>query len=311
MPSVTRYPQTILVACPTPWDADLELDERTFRSEVRAVLAAGYTDLYIFGTGGEGYAVDTPRFRRVVEVFAEETLGRDGIRPMVGVIGLSVPILNERIGIAHAAGFRTFQISLPAWGAVDDVELLAFFRGVCGAWPDSRFLNYNLPRTKRVLNGRDYARIIPEVPNLVATKTTSGGLAGAEDLIRHAPELQHFMGEGNFPHGSMYGECSLLASYAELSPAKTKALFAAGRDRDVETLFRLQHELQSMQTDLWAAPSTPVHMDGAYDKMLVKLGMLPGFPLRLLPPYAGYTEGDYVACRRILAERWPEWLPEG
>lgn len=311
MTSVTRYPRTILVACPTPWDADLELDEPTFRAEVRAVLAAGYTDLYIFGTGGEGYAVDTARFRRVTEVFADEVLGKPGIRPMVGVIGLSTAIVNERIAIAHAIGFRTFQISLPAWGAVNDTELLTFFRGVCGAWPDSLFLNYNLPRTKRVLNGRDYARIIPEVPNLVATKTTSGGLAGAEDLLRHSPELQHFMGEGNFPHGAMLGECSLLASYAELSPAKTNALFQAGVAQETATLFALQHELQQMQTDLWSTPTSAVHMDGAYDKMLVKLGMLPGFPLRLLPPYAGYTEEDYQAMRRMLSSRWPEWLPEG
>ena len=25
--------------------------------------------------------------------------------------------------------------------------------------------------------------------------------------MRHAGELQHFMGEGNFPHGAMFGEC--------------------------------------------------------------------------------------------------------
>ena len=54
-------------------------------------------------------------------------------------------------------------------------------------------------------------------------------MAGAEELIRHAGELQHFMGEGNFPHGAMFGEASLLASYAELAPRKTYALFEAGR----------------------------------------------------------------------------------
>jgi len=303
-----RYPQTILVACPTPWDAEYQLDEPTFRAEVHAVLAAGYTDLYIFGTGGEGYAVDTARFTRVASVFGEEVLGRDGIRPMVGVIGLSVPIILERVAIAHAIGFRTFQISLPAWGPLNDVELLRFFTDVCGAFPDSRFLNYNLPRTKRVLTGADYAKVIPQVPNLVATKTTGGGLAAAEELITHAAELQHFMGEGNFPHGSMFGECSLLASYAELSPHKTRALFEAGRTRDVDTLFRLQHEFQRMQSALWAAPTTAVHMDGAGDKMLVKLGMLPDFPLRLLSPYESYTDDDHRACRALLETRFPDWL---
>jgi len=308
---MTRYPQTILVACPTPWDAGFQLDEATFRTEVRAVLAAGYTDLYIFGTGGEGYAVDTARFTLVASVFGEEVLGHEGIRPMVGVIGLSTAIVVERIAIAHALGFRTFQISLPAWGPVNDTELLRFFTDVCGAFPDARFLNYNLPRTKRVLTGADYANVIPVVPNLVATKTTGGGLAAAEELIRNAGELQHFMGEGNFPHGSMFGECSLLASYAELSPHKTRALFEAGRTRDVERLFTLQHEFQVMQSALWAAPMSSVHMDGAYDKMLVKLGMLPDFPLRLLSPYESYTQADYEACLALLRSRFPEWLVEG
>jgi dihydrodipicolinate synthase/N-acetylneuraminate lyase len=303
-----RYPQTVLVACPTPWNEADQLDEPTFRAEVRAVLAAGWTDVYIFGTGGEGYAVDTARFTRVTEVFGEEVLDRPGIRPMVGVIGLSVPIVLERIEIAWAIGFRTFQISLPAWGALDDTELLRFFRDVCGAYPDGRFLNYNLPRTKRVLTGADYARIIPEVPNLVATKTTGGGLAGAEDLLLNAGELQHFMGEGNFPHGAMFGECSLLASYAELAPTKTRALFEAGRARDVATLFELSHEVQRMQTALWAAPVSRPHMDGAFDKMLVKLGMLPDFPLRLLSPYLGYTDDDFRRCRELLQTRFPDWL---
>ncbi len=305
---MTRYPQTVLVACPTPWDERDQLDEPTFRAEVRAVLAAGWTDLYIFGTGGEGYAVDTARFRRTTAVFGEEVLGRPGIRPMVGVIGLSVPIILERIAIAHALGFRMFQVSLPAWGALADAELLRFFHDVCGAFPDSAFLNYNLPRTKRVLTGADYARIIPETPNLVATKTTGGGIAAAQELLANAGELQHFMGEGNFPHGAMFGECSLLASYAELSPHMTRALFEAGRTRDVATLFTLQHAFQRMQSELWAAPVSRPHMDGAFDKMLVKLGMLPDFPLRLLSPYLGYTDEDHERCRTLLETRFPEFL---
>ena len=303
---MARYPQGILVACPSPWNERLELDENIFREEVRRVLGAGFEHLYVFGTGGEGYAVDTKRFRRVVDVFAEETLGKS--QPMVGIIGLSTPQIVERIEYAHGAGFRTFQISLPSWGPLNDDELLRFFVDVCGQFPDSRFLNYNLPRTKRVLTGADYARVIAEVPNLVATKTTGGGLAAAEELIRNSGDLQHFMGEANFPNGSMFGECSLLASYGELSPRMTFALFEAGRTRDAGELMRLQHAFQSMTADLWAQPAPGPHMDGAYDKMLVKLGMLPEFPLRMLSPYSGFTDDDYQACRRLLEERYADWL---
>jgi dihydrodipicolinate synthase/N-acetylneuraminate lyase len=304
---VARYPQAILVSCPIPWDDRDEIIEELFREEVRRVLAAGFRHVYVFGTGGEGYAVDTRRFRQVVDLFHEETRD-EGVSSMVGVIGLSTPVVLERLEYAWSVGFRGFQISLPSWGPVLDDEVLRFFSDVCGRFPDARFLHYNLPRTKRVLNGSDYARIIPRVPNLVATKTTGGGMPAAEDLMRHAAELQHFMGEGNFPHGAMFGECSLLASYGELSPARTWALFEAGRDQNVAELFRLQHAFQELGTDLWAQVAAGPHMDGAYDKMLVKLGMLPEFPLRLLSPYRSFTDDDYLACRRLLEERYPDWL---
>jgi dihydrodipicolinate synthase/N-acetylneuraminate lyase len=306
---MARYPQGILVACPTPWDEQFELVQELLREEVRLVLAAGFRHCYVFGTGGEGYAVDTRRFRAVVDIFREETRDAD-VSAMVGVIGLSTPQIVERLEYGYDAGFRMFQVSLPSWGPLTDDEVLRFFSDTCGRFPDARFLHYNLPRTKRVLSGGDYARLIPAIPNLVATKTTGGGMAAAEELVREAGELQHFMGEANFPHGSMFGECSLLASYAELSPRMTLALFEAGRTQDAGELMRLQHAFQRLGTDLWARPAPGPHMDGAYDKMLVKLGMLPEFPLRLLSPYQGFSEDDYRACRSLLERDYRDWLEE-
>ena len=51
-------------------------------------------------------------------------------------------------------------------------------------------------------------------------------------------------------------------------------------------------------------------MDGAYDKMLCRLGLLPEFSLRLLSPYQGFSETDYEACRRVMETRHPAWLAE-
>lgn len=307
---MARYPQTVLVSCPLPWDSSHTLIEDLFREEVRQVLAHGFRDLYVFGTGGEGYAVDTARFEQVVRVFAEATAG-PGVRPMVGVIGLSTLAIVERLRIAHAAGFRAFQISLPPWGALNDDELTRFFVDVCGAFPDSVFLHYNLPRTKRVLVSADYARITARVENLVATKSTGGGIQSGEDLVRRAGELQHFLGEVNFAHGSMAGECSLLASYGELAPGRSWEYLEAAQRRDVGRMFELQAEFHRLNTDLWRHVRRGPHMDGAYDKMLVKLGMLPDFPLRLLSPYQGFGEDDYQACRRLLETHYADWLRGG
>ncbi len=306
----TRYPRTILVACPVPWDEREELIEPLFRASVRRVVEEGFRDLYIFGTGGEGYAVDTRRFRQVVDAFREETLG-DGVRPMVGVIGLSTANVLERLAYAHDAGFRAFQLSFPAWGALTDDEVDRFFGDVCGAFADSVFLHYNLARSRRLLSGRDYARIVARVPNLVATKSTGVGLAGVEDLLTRAPELQHFLSEVDLPAGSLYGECSLLASYAHVTPARTRELFEACAARDTAAMLRLQHGFQALATRLWAVVGEGPHMDGAFDKMLVRLGIDERFPLRLLSPYAWFTEADHEACRALVEGPLAEWLDPG
>jgi dihydrodipicolinate synthase/N-acetylneuraminate lyase len=302
---MARYPSVMLAACPTAWDEDYRLDERMFRREVQLVIETGFDHLYVFGTGSEGHAVDTQRFTQVARAFWEEA---HRAHPMIGVIGLSTGNIVERLRIAHDIGFREFQISLPSWGPLNDDELLRFFVDVCGTFPDAVFLHYNLPRTKRVLTGPDYARLIREVPNLVATKNTAGGLPFAGELLRNAAELMHFMGEGNFPHGAMFGSVGLLATMAELTPERCRELFQAGQRRDVEPLFRLQHEFEQISSDLWAVGRKGVHMDGAYDKMLTKLGMLPDFPLRLLSPYQSFTDEDFHAMKAVLDDKWRDWI---
>ena len=148
------------------------------------------------------------------------------------------------------------------------------------------------------------------MPNLVATKNTGGGLPVADDLLRHAPELMHFMGEGNFPHGAMFGSVGLLATMGELTPSRCRELLrgrAEARRRDAVP--RSQHDFERISDDLWAWHGRGAHMDGAYDKMLTKLGMLPDFPLRLLSPYQSFDErlpGD----EEVLDERWRDWLDQ-
>ena len=305
---MARYPQTALASCEIPWDENESFMEDLFRKQVQLTLQRGFNDLYIFGTAGEGYAIDTPRFREIVKVFYEETRGED-IHPMVGSIGLSTANIVERVGLAHDVGFRIFQIVLPSWGALNDDEVVTFFRDVCGSFPDSQFLHYNLTRAKRVLGGKDYRRVIEVVPNLVATKSTTGGLEGTADLMRHSAELQHFMGEANFPHGCMYGECSLLATYAFMAPHKSWELFEAGRAMQMEKLFTLQHQFHDMRTVLWSTVKEAQQLiNGAREKIMVRLGGLEEMPLRLLSPYQSCSEEQYQACKRVMYEKYPDWI---
>jgi dihydrodipicolinate synthase/N-acetylneuraminate lyase len=308
-PVAPRHPRGILVACAVPWDAQDRFEEDLFREQVRRLAADGFPQQYVFGTAGEGHAVDTPRFRAVTAAFLDEA-ARAGASAMVGVIGMSVPAIVERLRLAYDLGARSFQVSLPPWGRLADGEVDRFFRDVCGAFPDATFLHYNLGRTGRMLTGADYRRLVARVPNLVATKQATGSQAHAHDVLRASPELAHHFDVDLFPSAALHGPASLLASYAPLSPRRIHELWAAAERGDAAELARIQARIVALSADLWAVPAAGPHMDGAYDKLLLRIGVMPGFPLRLLSPYQGFTEDDADRCRALMEARYPDWLPD-
>ncbi|NUQ64517.1 MAG: dihydrodipicolinate synthase family protein [Pirellulales bacterium] len=301
-----RYPCSIMATCCVPWDADGQLLEAVFRREIANMLAQGTSHLYIFGTAGEGYAVTERQFDRVVDVFADE-MRKAAAEPMVGAISLSLPTVIERIARCRDRGITRFQISLPAWGALNDRELFDFFRQTCARFPDCQFLHYNLMRTKRLVSPAEYGRLAEEHPNLVATKNSTESIRTIQGLIEKAPQLQHFLTEIGYAYGSLLGECGLLASLVNSWP-KLRQLFEAGRKRDVETLVSLQREIGEVLDGLFAVVGDEAHIDPAFDKIFARMHD-PEFPLRLLPPYASAGEERYQRLVELFASRFPAWLP--
>ncbi|MBL9214010.1 MAG: dihydrodipicolinate synthase family protein [Opitutaceae bacterium] len=301
MPTQTRYPRANLAACMLPWTDQFSLDTAMFEQHVQEAIDGGYKHLYLMGTAGEGYAITDSQFRDIVSRFARLTV-KPGYDPQIGVISLSMGQMIERIAWARDQGIRMFQISLPSWGALDAQEILTFFKTVCGRFPDCRFLHYNLPRAKHIINGREYRRIMDEVPNLVATKNSTSDYARVADLMKHSGELQHFFLEGGFAFGSLLGECSLLCSYDALFPKTTWEFFAAGGKRDLETLFRIHVFLNEVDKVLFGHCARPM-IDGSYDKTFLWLRN-PRFSNRVLPPYQGLTAEESAKCRELFERHY-------
>jgi dihydrodipicolinate synthase/N-acetylneuraminate lyase len=294
-----RCPDGILATCVVPWDEDGELLEEPFRRQVRVLAAELTPQLYVFGTGGEGYAVDDRSFREVAACFADE-MARCGGRPMLGVISLSLRSVIERIELGRELGYREFQLSLPSWGALSDPELDSFFAETCGRFPDCRFLHYNLGRARRVLRGSDYLRLAAAHPNLVAVKFTSSDWEVLRELVRAAPPLRLFLTEYAFALLRDDHDVGLLASVLPVCPAKAHA-FHAARRAELRALLEEVHAVSALMEAAIADPD--VHIDGAYDKLTARVHV-PGFPLRLLPPYRG---ADEAAFERFLAGLPASW----
>jgi len=305
---MSRYPRTVLGTVCLPWRDDGSLDETIFRRTIRNLVSAGLRDLYVFGTAGEGYAVTDTLFRRVATLFAETMREAGGAPPMVGVVSLSLATMIERIEFCRSIGIDTFQFSLPNWAATSDTEMRRVFAEICGRFPDSRFLHYNLMRSGRLVRPRDYAELADRHPNLVATKYGGGDPFMISGLMTHAPQLRHFFTEQGYFIGAPLGACALLGSISTSNPARAREYLEAGASGDAVRFTQLYRELCGVLHALLDAAGTGF-IDGAYDKAIHRLSE-PDFPLTLSPPYESTTEAIFAQYRDRLAERHPEWLPD-
>jgi dihydrodipicolinate synthase/N-acetylneuraminate lyase len=295
-----------MVSVVCPWDEAEQLHEPIFRREIRHALDAGFRQIYVFGTAGEGYAVDSARFRRVIEVFGDELAGTDAT-PMVGVIGLSTANVLERLAVAYDLGFRAFQVSLPSWSVLSDEEVITFLTTVCGAFPDAVFMHYNTARVGRIVDGALYRRLVDLVPNLVATKTMTSDVGVVAGVVREAPELMHFLTEQTIATGALHGEVALLGTFGGLAPKKSWAIVEAanaGRHREAAELGAWFARL----SDLVLAPfMADRRVDGAYDKLIERLSPgLENFPLRMLSPYRTISDDEADEAARLLREHLPD-----
>lgn len=300
-PPAPDVPAAILATAVVPWTDRYEFDEDRFRRQVHTIARNLTRHLYVFGTAGEGYAVSERQFDRITRAFWESSR-ESGVAPMVGLISLSLPTILERIERCHALGFRTFQLSLPSWGALNDRELDAFFAETCGRFTDCRFHHYNLLRTKRLLTSVEYRRLAAAHPNFVAVKASTPDPAVVADLLTVAPRLRFFLTEIGYAIARRTHDVGFLISLASVNPARAKAFVAgddARRAADVADFAAMGATLKELSAGKY-------HIDGAYDKMLFRVSD-PSFPLRLLPPYAGASEEDFA---RFLAALPAGWRPD-
>lgn len=304
--SAKRYRSSILATCCVPWHDDFTFAEDIFRHQVRHLIAHDISDLYIFGTAGEGYAVTDQQFDEITAVFLSE-VSIEGVQNMIGVISLSLATVIERIERARGMGAKRFQLSLPSWGALRNSELDVFFRETCGRFPDCEFLHYNLQRSQRLITPSEYGRLAERHPNLVATKNSTTDRQRLRGLLSEAPQLQHFITEVGFAEAAMMGECGLLISIANTNLALARTYFEAGCRRDEALLSETSREASELITELLKLVGPDTHMDGAFDKLFSRIND-PGFPLRLLPPYQCTTETVFNQFVQMLKEKYPRWI---
>ncbi|MCK5736504.1 MAG: dihydrodipicolinate synthase family protein [Spirochaetaceae bacterium] len=302
-----RFPSGILATCCIPWNQDFQLDEELFRKSVRSILK--HTPLiYIFGTAGEGYAVSREEYTQIVSIFADEMMKKNA-KPMVGIINLSLSEVFKRIEIAMELGVKLFQISLPSWGTLSKAESELFFREILSSFPDADFLHYNMKRAGRIISPGEYAELSEQYKNFTGAKITSDSTRYIDELMGLNLPLRFFFTSPGYAYASMLGDCGFLIATASCNWDMAQIYYRAGRTGDRKTILELQGDLGNITRELLSCVGDSGHIDGAYDKMFLKIH-IEDFPLRLLPPYSYPPDSAFRQFRDILKKKYTRWYPE-
>lgn len=302
--STYRFPAGILATCPIPWDESFNFEEEVFRRAVKSLLV--HTPLiYIFGTAGEGYAVNREEYIRIISVFTDEVKKKQA-EPMIGIINLSMSEIFRRVEIAMDIGVRYFQISLPSWAVLSRKETELFFRDILSAFPEADFLHYNLQRSGRILMPEEYMELSEKYSNFIGAKITSDSTRYIEELLELDLPLRFFFTSPGYAYASMLGECGFLISTASCNWDAAKQYYAAGCNGDVKTLMQLQMEIGNITRELISCVGDSGHIDGAFDKIFLKTHIR-DFPLRLQPPYSYPPDSAFEQFLDILKQKYPGW----
>jgi len=295
-----RYAPCFLATAVCPWDENWNFVESVFRRQV-AFLAERLTrNVYIFGTAGEGYAVDRDLFVQITGFF-QETCREYGVTPMVGLISHSLREIQWRIEYCLKRGIREFQLSLPSWGTLTEVEQDRFFEEICSRFPEGIFLHYNNIRAGVRLKPEDYARISAKHPNFVGVKHTIEEPERMAEYLKAAPEVRFFVGESLYARIRSTHGVGLLPSVCLVHPERAMQLFHARTEEELQQAIRGLPQVRD--AILATGKAAGAHIDAAYDKQFVKLHD-PEFPLRLLPPYTGCGDAEFRTFKDNLPEGW-------
>lgn len=305
-----RFPQALLCAACVPWTEDFQLDVTLFRKGVRLLCEQGAGSIYLFGTAGEGYAVSREQYLQIVTEFMDEMKAFPDVIPMVGVIDLSMTEAMERIRMAAQLGVRYFQISFPSWGAVSDDEALCFFKTVCGAFPDCKFMHYNNAlRSRKRLSPGAYRQLAEEIPNLVAVKFIAPSFDEIQVFAALDLPIRIFFLEYAYGYGNMvYNQFGYLASITNCSYPMMRAYYEAGKKQDWDTILKIHKDFPVLYEALFSNCSGG-KIDSAYDKLFVQFS-IPEFPARILPPYTCYAPAQVEAFKTELRQKLPHWFAE-
>lgn len=292
---------------PSPWNEAGDFDEATFRGDVSRLRDAGVHGVYTTGGTGEFYAYDYDEFRRMVDAFADEVVGR--IPNQVGCTWFNTRGVIQRAVYAAEKGIDGVQIAFPCWMPLTDRECAQFFKEVSAAIPHTPITFYNSAYSKRYLVGKELWPIIDAAPNIIGTKAAPTDFPTFMRMMIEVPDLAHFVGEGFLVPGTMFGAKGTYSSVVLWNPELMVHWFELCERKEWDKAIELQWKMArfSVNVDSVLAAADYAN-DPVSDKAMAEAaGFLKG-SRQTRRPYLPVPDEQMKLVVDATLKTWPELL---
>ena len=305
MPRHAHYvPHGVIPAVLLPFNDDLSIDERSFRSHLRDVAATeGISAITINAHSTEVASCSFDEQRRVLEIAHDEIGAR---LPLINGVWADGSIEAARIARMAADGGASALLVFPpapfTLGQSADMAVAHFKRIAAAA--DLPIIAFQYP----LATGQGYPRdtllkMVDEVPSIRAIKDWSGNVPQHEMHVRVLQALPRPVNvlstHSAWLFSSLVLGCNgLLSGSGSVIPDLQAELFRAVQTNDLAQAKRLNDRIYPLAQVFYAEPWADMH--NRMKEALVLLGRLPRAVVR--PPLAKLARGEIDRIRAALAE---------
>lgn len=169
----------IIAPVVTPFDSNEELDENSFRREVRYLLNAGIHGISPGGSTGEGCAITDDELCRMVEIIQEENTFQ--IPVVVGIIRHSTKAAVKASLLAKKAGATALMVTPISYlGGTDDKGNVEFYRRISEETGMPVIVYNVIPQNE--IKPYVFSEILDKCPNVIGIKQSVGGIQAMLDM---------------------------------------------------------------------------------------------------------------------------------
>ncbi|MCA9766578.1 MAG: N-acetylneuraminate lyase [Carnobacterium sp.] len=231
------------------YDENGEIYEKGLREIVRYNIDQNKVDgIYVGGSTGENFMLDTSEKKRIFEIAYDETKGAVDLIAQVGSVNLKEA--KELAKFVTELGYKTISAVTPFYYKFDFEEIKNYYNSILEN-VDTEMILYSIPALTGVSISEDQFAELFENPKIVGIKFTAGDFYLLERVRNRFPDKIIYSGfdEMLLPAVSL-GVDGAIGSTFNVNALKARATFEAVEKGDLVEARKLQSESNDLITDL-------------------------------------------------------------